>query len=91
MSRLHEEATLQLAHSQVGCRVLAVADEAQGWEAAVLQPSSCLHAQLFWQITGVLHHVSVLLLVWAGRGAVKGWSADRLQQQVLVLETVAHT
>ena len=64
--------TLQLAHSQVGCLVPAAADEAQGREAAVLHPSSCLPAQICWQITDALHYVSVLLVVWAGHGAAKG-------------------
>ena len=32
----------------------------------MLHPSSCLHAQLLWQITDALHHASVLVLGWAG-------------------------
>ena len=43
-------------------------DEAQGGEAAVLHSSSCLCAQLFWHISDIVHHVSVLL--WSGLDVV---------------------
>ena len=66
--------TLQLAHSQVGCLVPAAADEAQGREAAVFHASSCLPAQICWQITDALHSISVLVLVlvWGGHGPAEG-------------------
>ena len=35
----------------------------------MLHQSSCLSAQIGWQVTDVPHLVSVLLLVWAGHGA----------------------